>query len=493
MTSHTVLGQGIPVHDNKTVLKRGHSDADPASALFLSLFEQLAPLDASLSYGAIDTLVDQGNSPRHGPVGHFNQQIADAASVPFARIGFLGTSSVNESALGHVMPQLTKAGDKSTVLMDSAAHTSLLAAMAISGQPVEWLNRNYQAKLDIQTVPDTHAIEDALARNPAIETVVITSPDYNGWAADIAAIAKLCEQYSAFLYVDGAWGVGCGMFDGYPANPVTLGATAASISFHKKGIGLSQTSCLYSRNCAFIAGYDAQSLDHFTTSPSYLALGFAQVMHTQLTHGDVGEYWARIPDLHKYLSARAVDIHPKMRVLGPETAGATAVDPSHLLFYLGDIGISGFDMLSSMARMGYDCEKGTLKTLLILLSPALFGQEEALIEALRHSVQACLKQRALNAYPKLKAIRPPVLKNSPITIRQAKRGGRYDVPLKSACGHICAVSIAVYPPGTPILAPGSLIETKHLRYLADIHSIGGHVSGLDMTAAQPMITVMRAP
>ncbi|WP_371396774.1 DegT/DnrJ/EryC1/StrS family aminotransferase [Fretibacter rubidus] len=491
MNTQTSLDYGIPVFDNQTVLDFDPSNADPASALFLSLFAQLAPLDASISYGALDTLVEQGGSIHHGPMGQFNQQIAEAAAVPFARIGFMGTSSVNESALGHVMPQLTKAGDKSVVLLDSAAHTSLLAAIAISGQTVVWLNRRYDADLDVQNVPTACAIEAALRLNPAIETVAITSPDYNGCVADIAAISKVCERHKAFLYVDGAWGVGCGIIEGYPANPVTLGATAASVSFHKKGIGLSQTSCLYSRNAAFTTHYDSQSLDHFTTSPSYLALGFAQVMHTELTHGEVGDDWARIPDLHKSLAARTADIHPKIWVLGPQDSGAQTADPSHLLFYLGDIGISGFDMVSAMAQLGYDCEKGTFKTLLILLSPSLLGQEEALIKALHRSVKTCLNRKMVTNHQTLRAINPPVLKNSSVTIRNAKRGRSHNVPLKTACGHICAVSIAVYPPGTPILAPGSRIETSHLTYLYTMQRMGGHVSGIDMTTEEPVIAVLK--
>jgi len=143
------------------------ANAEFATAVFLSLFGLLSRLDASISFAALDSLCGQGG----GPVGQFNQQIAKAANVPFARAGFMGTSAVNESALGHVLPQLTRGGDNSAVLMDCAAHTSLIGAMAISGQPTIWLPRDYDAELDIQIVPCPQRIEHLLACHPEIETV----------------------------------------------------------------------------------------------------------------------------------------------------------------------------------------------------------------------------------------------------------------------------------------------------------------------------------
>lgn len=55
-----------------------------------------------------------------------------------------------------------------------------------------------------------------------------------------------------------------------------------------------------------------------------------------------------------------------------------------------------------------------------------------------------------------------------LTPRQALFAPRKWLPLGGAAEQISACQIAPYPPGVPVIAPGELIQKKHLAYLVQI-------------------------
>ena len=63
---------------------------------------------------------------------------------------------------------------------------------------------------------------------------------------------------------------------------------------------------------------------------------------------------------------------------------------------------------------------------------------------------------------------PPETPKAARTPRQALFAPREAVPLSGSAGRISACQIAPYPPGVPVIAPGELIEKKHLAYLMEI-------------------------
>ena len=55
-----------------------------------------------------------------------------------------------------------------------------------------------------------------------------------------------------------------------------------------------------------------------------------------------------------------------------------------------------------------------------------------------------------------------------MTLRRALFSPRQALPLAQAAGQIAAQSIAPYPPGIPVVAPGERIEKKPIAYFEQI-------------------------
>ena len=77
-----------------------------------------------------------------------------------------------------------------------------------------------------------------------IRAVIITSPTYEGYAADIRTIKVLCNKYKAFLIVDEAHGALYPFSDRLPESAVKT-ADFTVQSLHKTAGGLNPTALLH--------------------------------------------------------------------------------------------------------------------------------------------------------------------------------------------------------------------------------------------------------
>ena len=64
------------------------------------------------------------------------------------------------------------------------------------------------------------------------------------------------------------------------------------------------------------------------------------------------------------------------------------------------------------------------------------------------------------------------------------------IPLQEACGRTAACSVAVYPPGIPVLYPGEVITEEICRYLTDALRDGCHVHGIGQEGGIFFISVV---
>ena len=80
-------------------------------------------------------------------------------------------------------------------------------------------------------------------------------------------------------------------------------------------------------------------------------------------------------------------------------------------------------------------------------------------------------RRALNLLPRrtpAPCLPPPPPPAGEMTLRRALFSSRQALPLAQAAGQIAAQSIAPYPPGIPVVAPGERIEKKTIAYFEQI-------------------------
>jgi len=165
---------------------------------------------------------------------------------------------------------------RESILAARNVHKSFLNACALAGCEVEWLYPEPGADNSICSCQVTpQAVEEALAgRETPPFALYLTSPDYLGHRADIAAIAQVCEKYDVPLLVDNAHGAYL-HFLPESQHPMDLGAWLCADSAHKTLPVLTGGAYLHmSPKAAKLWGEEAKGTMVLTgsTSPSYLIL-----------------------------------------------------------------------------------------------------------------------------------------------------------------------------------------------------------------------------
>ncbi|MBR1634631.1 MAG: aminotransferase class V-fold PLP-dependent enzyme [Lachnospiraceae bacterium] len=202
--------------------------------------------------------------------------------------------SVNGSTCGNLSMIFAATKQHGKILAAEGCHWSVRNAAEFRELTVERLPVERSAEGFCEAVtPDT--VERALSEHPEVQAAVITSPTYEGLAADVPRIAEMVHSHGAALLVDAAHGAHLGLrsWDGQPdaaaggmadriyslQNPITQGADAVVVSLHKTLPVLGQVSLILlpkTKNPRVSADEVKRYLNMFqTSSPSYLLMSSA--------------------------------------------------------------------------------------------------------------------------------------------------------------------------------------------------------------------------
>lgn len=87
-------------------------------------------------------------------------------------------------------------------------------------------------------------MEKAITENPEAKAVLVNNPTYYGICSNLKAITELAHQYGMLVLVDEAHGTHFYFGENMPISAMAAGADMASVSMHKSGGSLTQSSFL---------------------------------------------------------------------------------------------------------------------------------------------------------------------------------------------------------------------------------------------------------
>ena len=163
----------------------------------------------------------------------------------------------------------TKEGGK--LLMARNCHKSAYHGAYLRKLTLRYLWPTQNQQFGISEAITTDEVEQALARENDIQAVLIVSPTYEGYFADIASIAKVVHKKGIPLIVDEAHGAHLGFHPAWAQNSTKLGADLVVQSQHKTLPSLTQTAILHVRGELINRRVLRRFLQIYqTSSPSYL-------------------------------------------------------------------------------------------------------------------------------------------------------------------------------------------------------------------------------
>jgi arginine/lysine/ornithine decarboxylase len=394
-----------------------------------------------------------------------------------------GSSSGNHAFLLATL----EPGDEVVVARD--LHKSLLAALILTGARPVYVAPRLHPELGVGVGVHPDDVAAALQAHPPARLVALTSPSYFGVATDLEAVTRVAHARRVAVYVDQAWGPHFGFHPLLPPSAMAAGADGAVTSTHKMLSSLSQSSILNLRGGRVAADRVAAAVKLTqTTSPLLPLLASIDACRRQLVL-DGEALLGRAVELAAGARSR-LGMLPGLQVLdaGRLGLGPRQLDPTKVVVDVAGLGLTGLAAERVLRqRLAVAPEGSDLSSVILAVT---IGDTVASVEQLVGGFTALCAQRVPAAVPRplprsWGAVLAPG--GQAMTPREAYFAAARAVPLAEAAGQVAAELVTPYPPGMPVLAPGEVIASDKLAYLAEGRAHGMYVRG----PADPSLATLR--
>lgn len=365
-----------------------------------------------------------------------------------------------------------KRGDK--IILPRNVHRSVINALILCGAHPVYVNPDVDERLGIPLGMSLSQVQRAIDNHPDAKAVLVNNPTYYGICSDIRSIARMAHENGMLLLADEAHGTHLYFGENMPAAAMAAGADMASVSMHKSGGSLTQSSLLLA-GPSMSEGYIRQIINLTqTTSGSYLLLSSLDISRRNLALRGK-EAFAGVVELAEY-ARREINAIGDYDAYSRELINHDSIfdfDVTKLSVCTLDTGLAGIEVYD-LLRDEYDIqiEFGDLGNILAYLSIGDRKQEiERLVSALAE-IRRRFKKAKSGLYV-AEYVTPEVV----ITPQDAFYADKESLALMETDGRICSEFVMCYPPGIPILAPGERITKKVLEYICYAKEKGCSMTG----------------
>lgn len=377
------------------------------------------------------------------------------------------TSSVQSMIMASV-----KAGEK--IIMPRNVHRSAINAMILTGAIPIYVNPDVDKRLGISLGMSISQVEKAIIDNPDAKAILVNNPTYYGICSNLKAIVELAHQYNMLVLVDEAHGTHFYFSDDLPMSAMEAGADMSSVSMHKSGGSLTQSSfLLLGKNVN--ADYVRQIINLTqTTSGSYLLMASLDMSRKNLALNGK-EIFAKVRRLARYARQEINQIGDYYAYCRELINGDSVYDfdVTKLSIFTLDVGLAGIEVYDLLRdEYGIQIEFGDISNVLAYIS---VGDNEANIERLVGALSEIRRRFKKDRGGMLdhEYINPEVV----ISPQKAFYGDKESLPIEKSANRVCSEFVMCYPPGIPILAPGERITEEILKYIQYAKDKGCFMTG----------------
>ena len=428
----------------------------------------------------IDITEIEGFDNLHHAEGILKAAQEKAAGVYGAKKSFYLVGGSTTGILTAISALLPRNGH---ILIARNCHKSVYHAIFLRGLKVSYLQPELEKNFGVPMPVTAQAVRQALKAEPDIQAVLITSPTYEGLAADVEDIAKVVHEAGIPLIVDEAHGAHFGFADMLPKSSVAY-ADVVIHSTHKTTRAMTQTALLHVCSDRVDTEEIQRYLDiYMTSSPSYVLMASIEEAVRDLAEKGQILYEIYMRAYGTFLEAIAkLQYFQVMRVPG------AVQDPCKLVIGSKGIDMSGqklYDVLLEKYHLQMELCQGyhVLAIMTPYDRPEGFGR---LLKALRELDEeiakggfvresaVCRKQ----AGDRLPQMIPDTLPEQKLLLEEAWCRGILR-PLEDCEGYICSEFVYQYPPGTPIMVPGEVWNKEQIAYVKRLDEMGYEVLGTE--------------
>lgn len=392
---------------------------------------------------------------------------AFGASHAFLMVG--GTTSAVQS----MVLTACKKGEK--IILPRNVHRSVINALVVNGATPIYVNPDVDKKLGIALGMKISQVEKAIEDNPDAVAILVNNPTYYGICSNLKKIVEIAHAHNMLVLVDEAHGTHFYFGGNMPITAMAAGADMASVSMHKSGGSLTQSSFLLT-GPNVSAGYVRQVINLTqTTSASYLLLASLDISRRNLALRGK-EAFEEVEKIAAY-ARNEINKIDGYYAYGEELINGDSIydfDTTKLTVYTLDIGLAGIEVYDKL-RDEYDIqlELGDIGNILAYISIGdRMRETERLVSAL-YDIRRRYKKDRTGLFDH-EYINPSVV----MTPQEAFYAEKEEmIPIRETNGRICTEFVMCYPPGIPILAPGERITQEIIDYIVYAKEKGCSMTG----------------
>ena len=204
------------------------------------------------------------------------QLAAEAFGAAHAFLMVGGTTSSVQS----MVLTACKRGDE--IILPRNVHRSVINALVLCGAIPVYVNPEVDHRLGISLGMKREQVAKAIEEHPNAVAILVNNPTYYGICSDLKAIVEMAHKAGMLCLADEAHGTHFYFGENLPISAMAAGADMASVSMHKSGGSLTQSSFLLA-GPNMQEGYIRQIINLTqTTSGSYLLMSSLDISRRNL-------------------------------------------------------------------------------------------------------------------------------------------------------------------------------------------------------------------
>lgn len=452
----------------------GHKRGKGNPELVALLGEKCVSMDVN-SMKPVDSLVHPTSVIREA-----EELAAQAFSASAAFFMVSGTTSAVQAMILSTVRQ----GEK--IILPRNVHRSTINALVLCGAVPVYVSPQVNKRLGIALGMSVADVAAAIRDNPEAKAVIVNNPTYYGICSNLPEIVRLAHEAGMKVLADEAHGTHFSFGEDMPVSAIKGGADMASVSMHKSGGSLTQSSFLL---CG--PGVNPNHVRQIinltqTTSGSYLLMSSLDISRKKLALNGV-EIFRKVTEMARY-ARDEVNRIGDFYAYGRELINGDSVydfDETKLAVHTLDVGLAGIEVFD-LLRDEYDIqiEFGDIGNILAYLSVGdRFQDIERLVGAMAEIRRRYKKDRS--GLMDHEYINPQVV----LTPKDAFYSDKIMLPLTESAGRIAAEYVMSYPPGIPIVAPGERITKEIIGYISYAREKGCFLTGTQDPEVEQILVI----
>ena len=376
------------------------------------------------------------------------------------------------SAVQSMVLSACKEGDK--IILPRNVHRSVINALILGGAIPVYVNPEINHELGISLGMTLTEVKKAIFENSDAKALLINNPTYYGICSNIKAITELAHEQGMLVLADEAHGTHFYFGENLPISGMAAGADMASVSMHKSGGSLTQSSFLLVGN-EVNPGHVRQIINLTqTTSGSYLLLSSLDISRKNLAVNGK-QIFQKVYQMAQYARDEINQIGDYYAYSRELINGDTIYDfdVTKLSINTLEVGLAGIEVYNIL-RDEYDIqvEFGDVGNILAYISVGDCQRNlERLVSALAEIRRRYKRDKS--GMLQYEYINPEVV----VAPREAFYTEKESLEIQRTVGRICSEFVMCYPPGIPILAPGERITQEILDSIEYVKEKGCSVTG----------------